>query len=594
MKVQYLIVDLFAGAGGTTTGFDTVDINGNNPFKVIVAVNHDHKAIQSHWMNHPEVHHFEEDIRSLDQSKLKKVVDGYQVKYPDAKLILWASLECTNFSKAKGGLPRDADSRTLACSLYKYIDTLDPYYIMIENVVEFMSWGPLDEKGKPISRKNGRDWVRWRNQICLKGYSDSWKELNSANFGAYTSRNRLFGIFCKEAEAIHWPKPTHAKDPQKSMFGGLKKWKPVKHCLDFSDEGQSIFSRKKPLVDKTLERIYAGLVKFVTLGDESFLLKYNSTDKNGNHNAPGIEVPCPTIATQNRLGIVNAVFLQKHFSGKPHQKVSCTEVPAGTITSRANQSIVSASFLQHYYGNGFATGMKEVCPTIRTKDGIGFVTSYYSGGGQVSGLESPSPTITSVPKQRILQTVFIDQQYGNSKPQAVEHPAARLTANPKLAFCKVKPWIMDTSFTNIGHTIENPCGTLVASRRHRYLMNPQYTSKGGSIENPCFTLIARMDKQPPYMITAESGKFGIIINPDDSEIMVKIKKLMAAYDIIDIKMRMLKVPELLKIQGFPSGYKLDGNQTDQKKFIGNAVVPHVVKAMAESIVKPELNYRIAV
>ncbi|MDP1814440.1 MAG: DNA cytosine methyltransferase [Leadbetterella sp.] len=555
--VKYLVVDLFAGAGGTTTGFEMIgqgmvdrtglkDKCGNGkPYKVIVAVNHDPVAIESHWMNHPEVYHFNEDITMLDMGKLSEVVDGFREMYPYAKLILWASLECTNFSKAKGGMPRDADSRTLADHLGRYVDTLMPDKVMIENVVEFMSWGPLDDNGKPVSRKNGTDWLRWRKEINERGYVDEWRELNSADFGAYTSRTRLFGIFAKSNRDIKWPLATHAKKvgAENGMFGQLKKWNAVKHCLDFEDEGGSIFDRKIPLVEKTLERIYAGLVKFVANGKEpeyEWILKYNSMNTTGNHVPPGIDEPCPTVAAQSRLGIVKALpasneanggmpiyFIQKHYSGRPDNKVVGIEAPGPTITTSANQSLVKVSFLQHYYGNGFCTEMEAPCPTLRTKDSVTFVTSQYSGGGQLSDIESPCPT---------------------------------LVANPKQSICTAK-----------------------AGEPIRYLMNPQYASKGSDVEKPCFTLIARMDKMPPYLITAECGRYGVAVYEDDSPMMQKIKLLMATHNLVDIKMRMLKVPELLKIQGFPVDYKLAGNQTHQKRFIGNAVEPHVVKAWGEAM-----------
>jgi DNA (cytosine-5)-methyltransferase 1 len=147
----FIVIDLFCGAGGTTTGFDQAVLPDRilSPYsvgpnfvedgfskiaKVIACVNHDHKAIQSHWQNHREVKHFEEDIRTLDLTELVKLTEYYRKKYPNALVILWASLECTNFSKAKGGLPRDADSRTLAEHLDRYIIALQPDYIQIENI----------------------------------------------------------------------------------------------------------------------------------------------------------------------------------------------------------------------------------------------------------------------------------------------------------------------------------------------------------------------------------------------------------------------------------------------------------------------------
>jgi DNA (cytosine-5)-methyltransferase 1 len=546
--IKYIVVDLFAGAGGTTTGFETVRIPYDqtslkdkqvfyNPFKVVVAVNHDAKAIKSHWQNHPDVHHFNEDILTLDMEELLAVVNKYRAIYPNAKLILWASLECTNFSKAKGGKPREADSRTLACGLIRYINTLKPEKIWIENVVEFMSWGPLDTNGKPINKKNGSDWLNWRRQICELGYSDNWTELNSANFGSFTSRNRLFGQFDQDYNNITWPIPTHSKKPESSMFANLKPWKAVKEVLDLSDEGESIFSLKKPPCPKTLERIIAGIKKFVITGDDkfiknyysgrpegkvhsldkpcgtlttkphqaiitakrydkAFMIKYNSMGKNGQYCPPSIENPCPTISTQNRLGIVNPVFMSE------------------------------------YYGNARSLSIENPLPTIPTKD------RFYTV------------------KPIMVGSQFIDEQFGNGSPKCLEKPIGALTKIPKFNLVTVQ-----------------------------YLLNPQYNSKGGSICQPCFTLIASMSKMPPYLVSiSQGGVFrNCTIGEDDTPQMVELKNLMKAYGIVDIKKRLLKVSELLKIQGFPETYKLVGSQEDQKKFIGNAVEPNVVKAKATAV-----------
>ena len=276
---KFLLIDLFCGFGGTTLGFEKA---GNTI--VVACVNHDPAAIKSHWMNHPNVEHFEEDIRTLELTRLVRLLQIYRAFYPNAKVVLWASLECTNYSKAKGGLARDADSRTLAEHLHRYENALVPDIIQIENVVEFMDWGPmrikpkfqcethteltmiLDKKTKqekygwePIPQLKGTDWKRWRKEFTAYGYSEDWKELNSANFGAFTSRNRLFGIFSKVG--ITWPATTHAKNSKKNP--GLKPWNAVKHCLDFEDKGRSIFNRKIALSPNTMKRIYAGLVKFV-------------------------------------------------------------------------------------------------------------------------------------------------------------------------------------------------------------------------------------------------------------------------------------------------------------------------------------------
>ena len=549
----FLIVDLFCGAGGTTTGFEMT----NGVAKVIACINHDPMAIESHWKNHPDVVHFEEDIRTLKLHPLRDVVTMYRRQYPDALLVLWASLECTNFSKAKGGLPRDADSRTLADHLDRYINALQPDYVQIENVVEFMSWGPLDANGKPLSKKNGEEFMRWRKRLCSYGYRDEWRELNSADFGAYTSRNRLFGAFARPHLPIAWPAPTHAKKVNTGgMFGQLQPWKPVKHVLDFEDEGESIFGRKKPLVEKTLERIYAGLIKYVAGGEKAFMLKYNSMSQQGKYVPPSIEDPSPVISTQGRIGLVQAAFIQKHFSGRPKGKVISVDGPAGVITTTANQSLVQTKFMQSYYGNGFTSSMDQPCPTLTTKDRQAVVSPQY----------------------------FIDKNYsGAHNHQSVEQPSGTITTNDKHALVTADQLVMNTNHDRVGQSIEQPLGVITANRKWNYLMNPQYFSNGSTIDAPCFTLIAKMDKRPPYLVSTESGQIAIEVFDTDSPMTIKIKEFMALYGIMDIKMRMLKVPELLKIQGFPDNYQLAGTQADQKKFIGNSVVPIVPKVWAEAM-----------
>lgn len=320
-NIRLLYIDLFCGAGGTSTGVEKANYKGQKCAKVIACVNHDANAIASHAANHPEAQHYTEDMRTLDLRPLAEHTAEMRQMYPMAKIVLWASLECTNFSRAKGGQPRDADGRTLAEHLFRYIEALTPDYIQIENVEEFMSWGDLDENGKPISRDKGRLYTTWVDNVKAYGYKFDHRILNAADYGAYTSRKRFFGIFAKPYLPIVWPKPTHSKTGGGDLFGSLAKWKPVKEVLDFADEGESIFNRKKPLSPKTLERIYAGLIKFVAGGKDSFLIKYNSVNKKtGKHIPPSIDEPCPTVTCQNRLGIANIHFLAKHFSGHPESQ----------------------------------------------------------------------------------------------------------------------------------------------------------------------------------------------------------------------------------------------------------------------------------
>lgn len=554
----FLIVDLFCGFGGTTTGFVQAEINGNKIAKVIACVNHDPKAIKSHWMNHKDVKHFEEDIRTLDLTELVSITKHWQLFYPNAYLILWSSLECTNFSKAKGGQARDADSRTLAEHLGRYIRAINPDYIQIENVVEFMSWGPLDDNGKPVSRKNGTDWLRWRNEINALGYRDEWKELNAANFGAYTSRNRLFGTFAKPHLPISWPHATHSKTPSKlGMYGDLKKWKAVKEVLDFTDEGKSIFNRDKDLSEKTLERIYAGLIKFVALGDTSFLSNYKSGHPSSKNSS--IDNPLGALTTVPTQAVVQAEFILKYNSMSAngvHNAPSVNE-PCPTIACQGRLGIVQTEFLQHYYGNGFTTSTNDPCPTLTTKERCALMQPKF----------------------------FIDRQFKSITQSSIDDIAGTITTVPKLSLVEASPFIMPTAYTNKPKSIEEPCPTLTASRHHHYIINPAWGGNPGSTDLPCCTIVARQDKAPLSVATvyAIGEKVMIVMNENDSPTMILIKQFMAHFHIIDIKMRMLRVLELLKIQGFPVTYQMAGNQTDHKKFIGNSVSPPVPKAMAECL-----------
>ncbi len=473
--MEFVIIDLFCGAGGTSLGFNSAKINGKNIANVLACVNHDPLAIKSHAANFPNCQHFIEDIRTLDVSKLPRKSKG------DNRIwILWASLECTHFSNAKSG-SRDNDSRTLANALFSYIKHIDPDLIKIENVREFLSWGPLVPKinkkkkdigefcplflnsktGKlgpymvPEHRTKGSYYVEWVNKVKEFGYCYDFKLLNSADYGAHQNRLRYFGLFAKDGLPLVFPKPSHSKNGE----NGLPKRKPVKQVLDLHKIGNSIFDRKIPLSDKTLERIYAGLKKF-----------------------------CPKNEDQ---------FFVSNYTGRPESRAI--------------------------------------------------------------SLNSSAPTITTIPHESLITCVkpgFIIQYNGKAKDSIV--------------------------------SINGPSRTLTTKDRFQivsFLFNPQYKNAGSSIDKPCFTLIASMNKRPPSLVSVVQKKsfiFNDYQEPENSDIKSKIQSFMLHYGIKDIYMRMFSITELKRIQGFPEDYYLAGPQDQQKKFIGNAVVPQVVEAWALS------------
>lgn len=385
-----ILIDLFSGAGGVSTGAERATVNGRKVVKVLAAVNHDEMAISSHAANHPRTAHFVEDIRTLEVSRLARLLHQAKAENPNALVILWASLECTNFSKAKGGMPRDADSRTLADHMDRYVVALKPDIFYFENVVEFMSWGPLDENGKPVSKTAGRDYILWINRITALGYVYEKRVMNSANFGAYTSRERLFGQFVRPGMPIIWPQATHSKKPVNDQFGSLAPWRPVREVLDLHDWGTSIFNRKKPLVENTLERILAGLQKFATKNDRSFLLKYNSTSANGEkkNSSAKIADPAPVISTQGRIGLVTPFMVSNYGNSRSAQ--SC-QMPAGSVTTHDRFAMITPYIVNQNYKNP-PRSIDEPATTIMACRKYHYlVNPQYSSRG--SSVDAPAPVV---------------------------------------------------------------------------------------------------------------------------------------------------------------------------------------------------------
>ena len=498
--------------------------------------------------------------------------DRSEIVFTDAENRKALAFAIPSISKAKGGQSRDADSRTLAEHLFRYIDAIDPDFIHIENVEEFMSWGDVDDNGKPISMDRGRSYLRWVKNICKYGYNYDWKICNSADYGAYTARKRYFGQFAKKGLPISWPEPTHAKTVTGGgLFGRLERWKAVKDVLDLKDEGESIFTRKKPLSEKTLERIYAGLIKFVAGGKDKWILKYNSINgKTGKHIPPSIDEPSPVVSCQGRLGIVSAQYLSKYYSGSPDDKNTSLEAPAHTIRTKDGQALVSANFLSAYYGNGDnVSDIESPSPVVTTKDRLALVSSQflYSYNFKDAGkdINAPCPTLLTKDRLALATPQFLDMQYGNGSPAPIDTPAGTVTTSPKHNLVTLKPWIMNTNFNNVGASVDEPSQVITANRKWHYLMNT--------------TL-------------ADGNELYIQVFETDTPAMIRIKEFMALYGIIDIKMRMLKIPELKQIMGFPKTYKLIGTQAEQKKYIGNAVEVNMSRALcaalAEDIYKYEL------
>ena len=509
--IQFLLIDLFCGAGGTTTGAELSGV-----CKVIAAVNHDSLAIASHKANHKKVLHMTEDILVTDLEPIRKAIAYWKTIYPNAKVVLWASLECTNFSNAKGGLPRDADSRSLAHGMFRYLEGLPIDLFLIENVREFMAWGDLDENGKPVSKLEGREYVRWVKRVQSYGYAHDWRLLCAADYGGVTIRERYFGAFYRPGQPFAWPQRTHARRPAKgNLFADeMKPWRAVSEVLDFSDLGKSIFDRKRPLVDKTLRRILAGLKKFHT------------------H---------PQVMVCNSPGYCHSVAQ-----------------PIGTLTTVNSKALVTpVPFLMQYNGQSIGQASHQPAGALTTKDRFAIITPW------------------------------IDRNFRSGRYQPVSEPAGAVMTVPKMNLCSA--FLVPSSFDNTARAITEPAPTLLASRKHiniatSWIVNPQYSNAGNAVTDPAPTVIASQRSRPLALATTTAeGSPRWTPADTDSLAMAELKAFMRANGIADIFMRMLKVVELKRIQGFPDEYILKGTLNDRKKFIGNSVETGVVAAWLRAI-----------
>ena len=358
--------DLFAGGGGVTTG--ALSLPG---VKVLWALNHDEISIKTHEKNHPETKHYQADIRQQDEKELNQVD------------ILWASLECTQFSNAKGGKAKDADSRTLADEMPRYVKHCNPSVFMIENVREFLTWGPLDENGKPVKDKKGDDFRRWVTEMKSYGYPNcEWRILNSADYGCHTRRERLFIIFTKENISIRWKEATHHQNGNNLL--GLPQWKPVKECIDLGNHGKSIFGRKKALSVNTQRRIAGGIKKFYP--EMSFLMKYYGNGEN----VTSLDEPCHTVTTKDRHALVSVE--KKHFIVEYYGRDDANqsiENPCHTITTENRHALctVKKQFISEVYNsNGKPESnnkdIESPAGAITTKDKFQFITAYFNSSGK--------------------------------------------------------------------------------------------------------------------------------------------------------------------------------------------------------------------
>jgi len=348
-----LIVDNFAGGGGASTGIEAalgrcVDI----------AINHDGEAIAMHTANHSATRHYCEDVWQIDPVE---VCEGRPVG------LAWFSPDCKHFSKAKGGKPVSKKIRGLAWIVVRWAKAVKPRIIMLENVEEFATWGPLGADGKPCPIRKGLTFQRWWRSLEKLGYELDARELRACDYGAPTSRKRLFIIGRCDGEPIVWPQPTHGP--------GLIPYRTAANCIDWSLPCQSIFDRKKPLAEATLRRIARGIMRYVVNNPRPFIVPVTHT---GGDRVHGIDEPMRTITCAKRGELALVMPFMAATSGPTYsQKPRAIDAPLNTITTDTRSSIVAA-FLAKHNGGHEATGQLLTDPayTIVAVDQKALVTSH--------------------------------------------------------------------------------------------------------------------------------------------------------------------------------------------------------------------------
>lgn len=369
-----VIIDYFCGGGGVSVGgtmawgrcFD-------------YAINHNVAAIAMHKYNHPYTHHFTEDIMRV---KIGKFLSwGQKVSF------VWASPDCTSHSNAKGKTPIKRGLRILPMGVWKQCKLIlkatgkVPEVIMMENVKEIQKWGPLDKHGNPIKEREGEYYNKFIRLMKELGYEFECRVLVAADYGAHTTRERWYGQFRSDGRPIVWPEQTHSKDG----INGMKPWEPISQDIDFTDLGSSIFTRKRPLKDKTLSRIAAGIKKFVVndptrfiLPDKfaaPFLIQYHSETTKGEVRGQSLKEPIQTIDTSNRYALVTC-FLSKFYKTGTGQTIN---EPIHTITTSPGHFALVSAFLIKYYSGDIGQSLNEPIHTIVTKDRFGLVLVVIDG-----------------------------------------------------------------------------------------------------------------------------------------------------------------------------------------------------------------------
>ena len=536
-----IIVDNFAGGGGASTG---IELAAGRP--VTIAINHDPDAILLHRTNHPYTEHLQASVWDVDPVE---VCRGRPVG------LAWFSPDCKHFSKAKGAALVDRNIRGLAWIVLRWAGTVRPRVIMLENVEEFQTWGPV-RKGKPVKSKAGQTFQKWKQQLSDLGYIIEHRELVAADYGAPTTRKRFVLVARCDGQPIRWPERTHApRDSEEVRSGQLLPWRSAAEIIDWSDIGYSVFSSKeeikrlynaraqRPLKPNTMKRIIRGIDKFTIKSGRPFLVECNHS---GDGHIRDVREPVNTVTNKFTGGVCQPVLAPITVTNTSNSVGSPASEPVHTVTTAGNQLLVAANLIQYH---------TEQSEQVR---------------GQ--GMEDPLMTIDASPRYG-LACAHLVEYYGNGNPLDLMQPMHTATVRDREAL--VAAHIVKFKGKDLGQHPDTPLQTIT-------------TSWGEFAE--CCAVLAKADGRDlgywPKIRELLNQHCGYSL-ADDEVILLIIRGV--AYFIADITLRMLKPRELYKGQGFPDDYIIEvdylGNVYKKDKQVarcGNAVCPPLAEAMVRA------------
>lgn len=558
-----LVVDSFAGGGGASLGIEWA--LGRSPD---IAINHDREAIAMHAANHPATRHLCGDVWEVDP------VEACAGK-PVA--LAWFSPDCKHFSKAKGGKPVEKKIRGLAWVVVRWARAVRPRVIILENVEEFETWGPLLEDGRPDPLRRGLTFRRWLGQLRSAGYEIEVRQLRACDYGAPTSRKRLFVIARNDGRPIVWPTTTHG--------AGLERFGTAADCIDWELPCPSIFERAKPLADNTLRRIARGIHKYVIGSVEPFIVPATHGDSGGRPDARSHSIgePLRTIISRGAPFHVVDPFLVPLTHAGDARTYPINE-PVRTVTGahRGEVALVAPSLVQTGYGErlGQAPRALDIHKPLGTiiAGGTGgngkhalvsaFLAKHYGGHeGPGTPLSALVDTVTAT-DHHALVAAHIKRDFGESVGSSMRAPAPSVTAGGGGHIAIAATHLSKFYGTSTGSDAREPTPTVTANGRggghlaevRAFLLRYNGTSKEGSLPLPLPTVTTR-------------DRFGIVMVAGDP------------YAIVDIGMRMLAPRELFRAQGFPDSYRIDGlglTKTAQVRMCGNSVCPPVAAAIVRA------------